>query len=261
LNSNNCKTSIIDFHRSCPICSYDLCLRCCIELRSDLVPGGIEAKFEPYKDYGKKYIFGQQNNRSRKNRPSKESNASHDSVSSSQELSNSKAKKNAHLTWKANEDGSIPCAPKELGGCGRSILQLKCIHPENFLPELQFKAEHIIQQMEFSELLFSSSPCSCSGSINSKNKSLRRAANREGSGDNCIYCATSADAMQEGLDHFRKHWMRGEPIIVRDVLDQTSGLSWEPMVMWRALRETTRHNVSSELAVKAIDCLDWCEVS
>ncbi|KAF3341199.1 lysine-specific demethylase JMJ25-like protein [Carex littledalei] len=255
---NNCMTSIIDFHRSCPKCSYDLCLRCCIELRAGLVPGGKEAKVEPYKDYGKKYIFGQMqhNSQSHNNRPSKKgTGASQDfSKKSSSKISNEKEEKNARLDWKANEDCSIPCAPKELGGCGRSILQLKCMHPENFLPELQFKAEKIMQHKEFPGFLFSSSPCSCSGNINTKSESLRRAANREGSGDNYIYCPTSADARQEGLYHFQKHWVKGEPVIVRDVLDQTSGLSWEPMVMWRALRER------SESAVTAVDCLDWCEV-
>ncbi|KAM1018952.1 hypothetical protein ACFX13_041116 [Malus domestica] len=29
---NNCKTSIFDFHRICPKCSYDLCLTCCREI-------------------------------------------------------------------------------------------------------------------------------------------------------------------------------------------------------------------------------------
>ncbi|KAK1370731.1 hypothetical protein POM88_036823 [Heracleum sosnowskyi] len=32
LYCNNCKTSIVDFHRSCANCLYDLCLICCREL-------------------------------------------------------------------------------------------------------------------------------------------------------------------------------------------------------------------------------------
>ncbi|XVF33157.1 hypothetical protein REPUB_Repub17cG0144200 [Reevesia pubescens] len=57
--------------------------------------------------------------------------------------------------------------------------------------------------------------------------------------------------------------MRGEPVIVRNVLEKTSGLSWEPMVMWRAFRETCANVKFKEEtpSVKAIDCLDWCEVS
>ncbi|KAK1311648.1 hypothetical protein QJS10_CPA07g00709 [Acorus calamus] len=58
-----------------------------------------------------------------------------------------------------------------------------------------------------------------------------------------------------------KHWVKGEPVIVSNVLEFTSGLSWEPIVMWRALHEK-KHNMgfSDDLAVEAIDCLDMCEV-
>ncbi|KAF2322083.1 hypothetical protein GH714_006418 [Hevea brasiliensis] len=65
----------------------------------------------------------------------------------------------------------------------------------------------------------------------------------------------------EELFHFQKHWVKGEPVIVRDALEVTTHLSWEPMVMWRALCENvdpeTRANMSE---VKAIDCLASCEV-
>ncbi|XP_028090779.1 lysine-specific demethylase JMJ25-like [Camellia sinensis] len=64
------------------------------------------------------------------------------------------------------------------------------------------------------------------------------------------------------IEHFQQHWRKGEPVIVRNVLDRTSGLSWEPMVMWRALREKGAKGKFKEetTSVKALDCLDWCEV-
>jgi len=65
---------------------------------------------------------------------------------------------------------------------------------------------------------------------------LRRAANMQDSGDNYLYCPT---VKGETLEHFQKHWRRGEPVIVGNVFDNTTGLSWEPMVMWRAFRETS----------------------
>ncbi|KAI3846576.1 hypothetical protein MKX03_008258 [Papaver bracteatum] len=37
---NNCKTSIVDYHRSCPNCDYDLCLTCCREIRDGSFQGG-----------------------------------------------------------------------------------------------------------------------------------------------------------------------------------------------------------------------------
>ncbi|KAF6167489.1 hypothetical protein GIB67_031690, partial [Kingdonia uniflora] len=54
--------------------------------------------------------------------------------------------------------------------------------------------------------------------------------------------------------------MRGIPVIVRKVLEKTSGLSWEPMVMKRAFRGA-KGNLEEEIRnEKVIDCLDWCEV-
>ena len=168
--------------------------------------------------------------------------------------------------WKANSDGSIPCPPEEIGGCGNSILELKCMFPEEQLLEIDEMASTIIRSGE--ELRHISTQCSCfteSGQINFGSTMLRKAASREGSDDNYLYCPAARDIQHGELEHFQKHWVKGEPVIVRDVLELTSGLSWEPMVMWRALRETTKSKKSKvkteQLAVKAIDCLDWCQVS
>ncbi|KAM7482495.1 hypothetical protein LguiB_007078 [Lonicera macranthoides] len=94
--------------------------------------------------------------------------------------------------------------------------------------------------------------------LNSKN--LRKAACREDSSDNYLYCPLASDIEQGDLEHFQKHWVTGAPVIVRDVLGLTPGLSWEPMVMWRAVREIKYKTGSSDLDVTAVDCLDWCEV-
>ncbi|XP_077248729.1 lysine-specific demethylase JMJ27-like [Tasmannia lanceolata] len=106
------------------------------------------------------------------------------------------------------------------------------------------------------------SRCSClnsGGHIDSRNS--RKAASREDSEDNCLYCPSARDTRNNDLVHFQLHWMKGEPVIVRNVPDLTSGLSWEPFVMWRAFREMTKSKADSEsLTVKALDCLDWCEV-
>ena len=104
--------------------------------------------------------------------------------------------------------------------------------------------------------------CPCFNLSNHKNnKELRKASNRTESADNYLFCPMARDIRDGDVAHFQKHWMRGEPVIVQGVLESTSGLSWEPMVMWRALREKTKSKALSEhLDVKAIDCLDWCEV-
>ncbi|KAL5132854.1 Protein PHYLLO, chloroplastic [Glycine soja] len=66
-------------------------------------------------------------------------------------------------------------------------------------------------------------------------------------------------SLQDSLDQW--HWEKGEPVIVSNVLECTSGLSWEPLVMWRALCHVTNTKHGQHLAEKTIDCLDWTEVN
>ncbi|KAL2972540.1 hypothetical protein AAZX31_15G258900 [Glycine max] len=69
----------------------------------------------------------------------------------------------------------------------------------------------------------------------------------------------AVDLQYKDLRHFQWHWEKGEPVIVSNVLECTSGLSWEPLVMWRALRHVTNTKHGQHLAEKTIDCLDWTE--
>ncbi|PKA62760.1 lysine-specific demethylase 3 [Apostasia shenzhenica] len=159
------------------------------------------------------------------------------------------------MEWKANVDGSIPCPSKEMGGCGDCQLQLKSLFPENLMLELEDKARQIVclQNNEFVKVCESSK-------IDFDCNLTRRAAFRSGSGD-YIYCPSAQDIKSGDMKLFQAQWVKGEPVIVRDAMDSASGLSWEPMVMWRALREKKRYKTNSEnLDVKAIDCLDFCEV-
>lgn len=251
--SNNCRTSIVDFHRTCPNCSYDLCLTCCREIRNGLLQGGIAETVMEYIDRGKAYLHGGKPHKTRIRK--EESNLS---VSSS-----TKDPQNTGCEWKVKEIGSIPCAPKEMGGCGHDHLELKCLFSDTWVSELKERVEKLVKTHKLTDLLgISANSCSCfkvNGDIDFDNKKLRRAAAREDSSDNYLYCPSESDILQEDLVHFQSHWRKGEPVIVRDVLEFSSGLSWEPMVMWRAFRKVS-YNQSSQLAEKAIDCLDWCEV-
>ncbi|GMH11771.1 hypothetical protein Nepgr_013612 [Nepenthes gracilis] len=102
------------------------------------------------------------------------------------------------------------------------------------------------------------SECNCH---ESGTKVLRQAASRQGSGDNYLYCPSSKNVLeQEALMLFQLHLARGEPVIVQNVLEQTNGLSWEPMAMWCVLCENTDRNICSQMSqMKAIDCLANCE--
>ncbi|BAT93660.1 hypothetical protein VIGAN_08018300 [Vigna angularis var. angularis] len=89
---------------------------------------------------------------------------------------------------------------------------------------------------------------------------MRKAASRADSGDNYLYCPKAVQLQDKDLGHFQWHWEKGEPVIVSHVFDCTSGLSWEPLVMWRALRQMNNTKREQHLYGKAIDCLDFCEV-
>ncbi|KAL0363176.1 UNVERIFIED_CONTAM: hypothetical protein Scaly_1272800 [Sesamum calycinum] len=55
---NHCQTSIVDLHRSCPNCSYELCLSCSREVRRGQLPGGSNKPIPQYVDRGSDYMHG-----------------------------------------------------------------------------------------------------------------------------------------------------------------------------------------------------------
>ncbi|KAF0921886.1 hypothetical protein E2562_020503 [Oryza meyeriana var. granulata] len=262
---NRCKTSIVDFHRSCKACLYDLCLACCWELRKGEVPGGEEVMSVQWKNRGSGYVFG--NIPKLKDGNKMVSSSRHMETPSSEsckDMAVVDVPNNPLLLWKANSDGSIPCPPKEIGGCGASSLELKCLLPENMFSELEYRANKVIKKEASAKAIDKTSEqCPCfDRSSKIRTKAIREAANRKGSSDNYLYCPDANDIQEDDLLHFQMHWSKGEPVIVCDALRLTSGLSWEPLVMWRALREKkTNGDVEDEhFAVKAVDCLDWNEV-
>nr|XP_027074346.1 lysine-specific demethylase JMJ25-like isoform X2 [Coffea arabica] len=246
-----CGTSIVDFHRSCPKCSYDLCLTCCREIREGCLQGGSKEVVIEYADPGKGYLHGELQV------PPKQESFSGSCSESVPGMESTLP------DWKAKETGEIPCPPKERGGCGYEQLQLRCIYAEQDVLDFRKKVENLIESHRLGNCSETSKQCTCfeySDDSDIGDKQLKKAASRKNSGDNYLYCPSASDLQQGDLEHFQKHWIRGEPVIVGNVLELTSGLSWEPMVMWRAVREILVKKGSSDLLVTAIDCLDWCEV-
>ena len=157
--------------------------------------------------------------------------------------------------WKANSDGSIPCPPKEYGGCSFSSLNLSRIFKMNWVAKLVKNVEEMV------------SGCRVYGDASSLEKTdfndprHYQYAHREFDGDNFLYCPVSEDFKSGGISDFRKHWARGEPIIVKQVFDSSSASSWDPMVIWRGIRETTNEKLKADYEiVKAINCFNWSEV-
>ncbi|KAG9139878.1 hypothetical protein Leryth_015262 [Lithospermum erythrorhizon] len=127
---NSCKTSIVDFHRSCPQCSYDLCLTCCKELRDGHLRGTEEVDMQ-YIDRGRKYLHGKvevkrskQSSSVKKDDPPTAGSLKLSRDSTSEDSSN--ALVSGLLEWKTNENGSIPCPPKDIDGCGHGKQMKQC---------------------------------------------------------------------------------------------------------------------------------------
>nr|GMC81455.1 lysine-specific demethylase JMJ25-like isoform X1 [Ipomoea batatas] len=264
---DNCRTSIFDFHRSCSNCSYDLCLTCCQELRDGHLRGNVEEIVMEYIDRGLDYLHGKASESTTMETNTKEfveTNSLEDSKSASEVKSTSPTKSLESLVgccheWRSEENGRIFCPPENMRGCNKGTLELKHSLGECYVTELLAKAEEIAKSCKLNDMPESSQRlCSCSKSVD-ENK-LRKAATRGDSNDNYLYCPAAKDIQHKDLKHFRWHWLEGEPVIVSNVLETTSGLSWEPMVMWRAFRQIKNLNHSRHLDVNALNCLDWCEV-
>ncbi|KAJ6353602.1 hypothetical protein OIU76_002593 [Salix suchowensis] len=249
---DNCRTSISDYHRSCSNCSSDLCLVCCREIRAGCLQGGGSDVVMEYIDRGFTYMHGE-----------------HEEIKDELLAASPKQTVSEDFTrpksgWKANEDGSIHCS------CGSGNLQLKCLLPNmevNFsvsVTELVKKVEDVLKNYETDAVNAPVEPCECFSSngdrdICNANESLK-AACREDSDDNYLFNPKAKEITEDDLKHFQLHWKRAEPVIVSNVLETASGLSWEPMVMWRAFRQIKHEQHGKLLDVKAIECLGCCEV-
>ncbi|CAJ1941402.1 unnamed protein product [Sphenostylis stenocarpa] len=232
---DHCATSIIDLYRSCPNCSYELCLSCCQEIRDGSISPRVEQKFA-YVNRGYDYMHGG------------------DPLPESSDLGASECHTKLSIVWNAKSDGSIRCAPKELGGCGRAVLELRRVLSSGWISELEVKARNMLKIWENEHTTLQQEEAVSSYT------SSRKEAIREDINDNTMDCSESSNILKERLLLFQKHWSNGEPIIVRDALKQGTGLSWKPMVMWRALCKNMVSEVSSNMSeVKAIDCLANCE--
>ncbi|XP_058774973.1 lysine-specific demethylase JMJ29-like [Vicia villosa] len=247
---DNCKTSIFDYHRSCTKCSFDICLLCCCELRGGKLLGGDDPIEFEFIFRGREYLHG--GDEKKQDREKNPRSAVQPEIC---EWSKS--------GWHADTDGSIPC-PKTNSDCDHGFLELRSILQPNCISELVSKAKELVEEaMELQDAEENlDDRCSCLKPVRNSDdihNNTRKAAFREDSSDNFLYCPRAVDLRQEDLRHFQSHWSKGEPVIVSNVLECTSGLSWEPLVMWRAFRQISNTKHKTLLDVKAIDCLDWCE--
>ncbi|KAH1213639.1 Lysine-specific demethylase JMJ25 [Glycine max] len=199
---------------------YDLCLTCCMELRNELHCEEIPAS------------------------------------------GNERTDDTPPVTaWRAELNGGIPCPPKARGGCGTTILSLRRLFEANWVHKLIKNVEELTVKYQPPNIDLSLGCSMChSFEEDAVQNSVRKAASRETSHGNFLYCPDAIKMEDTEFEHFQRHWIRGEPVIVRNVFEKGSGLSWHPMVMWRAFRGAKKILKDEAATFKAIDCLDWCEV-
>ncbi|KAK6915589.1 WRC domain [Dillenia turbinata] len=156
--------------------------------------------------------------------------------------------------WKANTDGSIPCPPKVYGGCAFRSLSLKRIFKMNWVAKLVKNLEEMVSGCKVRDNGNAQKPAP-------RDLNLCQTAHREANNDNYLYFPPSKDIKNEGIDEFRKHWARGEPVIVKEACDNVSISSWDPMAIWRGIQEITDEKLKDDCrTVKAINYLNGSEV-
>ncbi|PIN04335.1 putative transcription factor 5qNCA, contains JmjC domain [Handroanthus impetiginosus] len=225
-----CRIPIVDYHRHCSNCSYDLCLSCCKDIREASEPSIKEEHIASETDAKEKGMVSE-----------------HVKLSDVQRNLFEK-----FSNWKANGDGGIPCPPKAYGGCGFSVLTLKRIFKMNWVAKLVKNVEEMVSGCKISN----------SGDTQETGVSLRlcQAVHREN--DNFLYYPTSEDLKNEGIKDFRMHWSIGKPVIVKEVCDASAMTIWDPMVVWRGIKETAEEKMKDEdRIVKAVDCADLTEIN
>ncbi|PRQ57271.1 putative transcription factor & chromatin remodeling &Metalloenzymes JmjC family [Rosa chinensis] len=242
VNCNNCKASIVDLYRSCNLCSYDLCLTCCRESRDRHLDGGGKEVTMVYINQDLEHLHGGKGN-----------------IAELLFEPSPKCHVRLKSEWKSNEDVSILCPPEDRDGCGHGHLELRCMSFENKVGELVQKAEEMAEIYKLKHAAETSAQwCSCFNSLDvfdsiSNTKKLRKGDSQEDFDDNYLYCPRAGNIQREDLKHFQWHWLRGEPVIVSNVIETTSG-------MWPACRQMQQTMHGKYLTIKAIDCLDWCKL-
>lgn len=248
----NCNTSIVDFHRSCTSCSYNLCLSCCHEFRQGKLSGGLKENKIMY-PYRKRACTSDNKLRSDRKKNS-----------SVKQGSKSVASPTLPRNWKVYKDGRICCPPKDFGGCGGNIiLDLRCLSPFGWDKELEASVKDIVSRYDFPDASDFGSCCDlCRKTANQGNrvKLFLETARRDDSNENFLYYPNVQDLHVERLGHFQNHWGKGHPVIVQNVIQVAANMNWNPVIMFCNYLERSHANKVDSVASNTTNHLDWFEV-
>nr|GEW05472.1 lysine-specific demethylase JMJ25-like isoform X2 [Tanacetum cinerariifolium] len=155
--------------------------------------------------------------------------------------------RDGQLKLKIGVDGSIPCPPNDTGGCDDGVLKLKRIMPDDWVMNMISNAQGMyITNTRCNKSQTYMECCMC------YDENIK------------LYQCSAKNLEPEDMQHFQLHWSKGEPIIVGDVVSTSSGLSWNPMVLWRAFHDFSNSSSDSDCytyEVNATKCSDWSEVT
>ncbi|KAG8097295.1 hypothetical protein GUJ93_ZPchr0013g35625 [Zizania palustris] len=252
-----CKVPVFDYHRHCPKCLYDLCLDCCRDIRrsrTNVARGG----------HAEAHVLDRS-----KDTPSKRAR-----LEPSAEGANDKSvlpplgAKNINIrslfpTWRVNNDGSITCGPHEAGGCGSSKLVLRRIFKINWISKLVKNSEEMVNGCKVHDLESGCSSCNYGRRLElcgHRNIGLSTCSGSDGFNRNFLFSPQLEDLKYEGITHFRKHWIKGEPVVIRNAFEPSLSSSWDPLNIWRGIQEIMDEKVDEDVIVKAVDCSNQAEV-
>ncbi|EFH69625.1 hypothetical protein ARALYDRAFT_890022 [Arabidopsis lyrata subsp. lyrata] len=113
------------------------------------------------------------------------------------------------------------------------VIEMTNDKPSN---EDRVKLPSMWKLLDLPETVMERCPCFNShGHIDKANYKRLKAACREGSEDNYLYCPSVRDVQKDDLKHFQHHWVKGEPVVVRNALEVTPGLKL--VVGWKETAE------------------------
>ncbi|KAL5219129.1 hypothetical protein ABZP36_019813 [Zizania latifolia] len=251
-----CKVPVFDYHRHCPKCLYDLCLDCCRDIRrsrTNVARG----------EYTEGRVVDRNKGTSSK-RARLEPFAEGANDKSVLQPLNAKNIDIRSLfpTWRVNNDGSITCGPHEAGGCGSSKLVLRRIFKINWISKLVKNSEEMVNGCKVHDL--ESGCSSCNGRrlelCGHHNFGLSTCSHSDGINRNCLFSPQLEDLKYAGIIHFRKHWIKGEPIVIRNAFEPSLSSSWDPLNIWRGIQEIMDEKVDEDVIVKAVDFSNQTEV-
>ena len=222
---------ILDYHRHCPNCEFDLCLMCCQDLRR-------ASHVDEYADAGMMAETSEMEDSNHYLETQTDDNAL--------EILQHFPK------WTANSDGSIPCPRAESVVSCQLPLVLRRIFKINWLARLVKHTEEMVSGCKISKL----SP----GSRPSNSNNLIECSQREGSFDNFLYCPSLRDIEKENIWFFHRYWEMGEPVIIKNLFEPSLSACWDPLSIWKGIQEITDERIQDDIVVRAINCLNHSEV-